>query len=319
MRKMSEITISLVIPCFNEQDSIALFLESSEQCAKQHNLKFEYIFINDGSVDNTLQVLLEQQKHTHGVQIIDLTRNFGKEAALTAGLDNATGEVIIPMDVDGQDPIEVVVEMLKHWENGSNHVIAIRNDRTTESFFKRTSAKLFYKLFNRLSDGSIPENGGDFRLISKDVLKHILSLREANRFMKGILSWPSAPDTRVEFVRPLRAQGNAQQGLRKLIALAFNGLLSFSSWPLRIWGIVGLVISAVSGCYGIIIIMKTLILGRDTPGYASLMITVLFLGGIQLITLSIIGEYVARVFLEVKKRPLYLINNIYAKQESHEN
>ena len=317
VRKMSNITISLVIPCLNEQDNIASFLESADQCAQKFRLNIEYIFINDGSTDQTQPVLLEQQTRYPHIKIIDLTRNFGKEAALTAGLDHATGDVIVPIDADGQDPIDVVIKMLERWQNGANHVIAIRNDRQSESLFKRASAKLFYKLFNKLSDGAIPENGGDFRLITKDVLNHILTLRETNRFMKGILSWPCAPDATIEFTRPSRAGGNAQQSLRKLLALAFNGLLSFSSWPLRIWGIIGLCISAVSGGYGIIIIVKTSILGRDTPGYASLMATMLFLGGIQLITLSILGEYVSRVFLEVKNRPLYLINKIYTKNESN--
>lgn len=304
--------ISLIIPCYNEQSNIIPFTTTISRLAEQHNINFELLFINDGSTDRTLDNLIKAQADNKAIKIINFTRNFGKEAATTAGLDQASGDAIIPIDVDGQDPAETIVQMLEKWRAGAKHVIAIRKSRSKDSWSKRLTAAMFYKIFNKVSECKIPENAGDFRLLDRSLVEHIKTLRESNRFMRGILNWVSSPDAIVYFEREARAADAASFKTKKLFSLAIKGLLSFSSWPLRVWGIIGMIISAISGIYGIILIARVLIHGRDTPGYTSLMVTILFLGGIQLLSLSIVGEYISRVFIEVKKRPLYLIDKIYS-------
>lgn len=304
-------TITLICPCYNEEAVIELFFNKITNILDKIDLSYEIIFINDGSQDSTLIKLKNLKELYTTIKIINLSRNFGKESALTAGLDNALGEVIIPIDVDFQDPPELVEELIKEWQNGFDIVLAKRKDRTSDSFLKAFSAKYFYKFHNKISDVSIPENVGDFRLITKKVLEAIKQLPENQRFMKGIFSWVGFKTTTIEYKREVRKAGESSFNGWKLWNFAIDGITSFSTLPLRIWMYIGIVISFLSLIYGVIIIAKTLFFGVDVPGYASLMVSILFLGGIQLISIGVLGEYIGRIYLEAKKRPPYIIESIY--------
>ncbi len=245
------------------------------------------------------------------MRIIHLSRNFGKEAALTAGLDCAKGDVIIPIDADLQDPPELIEQFIAKWKEGYDVVLAKRIDRKSDSLAKRYTANLFYKFHNTISPTNIPDNVGDYRLISKKVLKAIQRLPENQRFMKGIFAWVGFKTTTIEYVRESRKAGQTSFGAWKLWNFALEGITSFSTVPLRIWFYVGIGISFLSLLFGSIIILKTLLYGIDLPGYASLLTTMLFLGGIQLMGIGILGEYIGRLYQESKRRPIYIIENEY--------
>ncbi len=303
--------ISIVCPCFNEEEVIELFMKEINAVLNEINRSFEIIFINDGSQDDTMDRLLFAQKTYKNVRIINLSRNFGKEAALTAGLDNAKGEVIIPIDVDLQDPPEIIKDFILHWEKGNDVVLAKRIDRSTDSFAKRLSANIFYKFHNKIAESPIPENVGDYRLISRKVLKALQQLPESERFMKGLFAWVGFKTAVVEYKRDTRKAGNTTFNGWKLWNLAVEGITSFSTLPLKIWLYIGIVISFFSFTYGSLILLKTIFLGIDVPGYASTMTTILFLGGIQLIGIGILGEYIGRIYMESKRRPTYIIEAEY--------
>ena len=304
-------TISLVCPCFNEEEVIEIFMKEIEVVLNEINRSFEIIFINDGSQDHTMDRLLSVKKKYKNIRIINLSRNFGKEAALTAGLDNAQGDVIIPIDVDLQDPPELIKDFIFHWEKGNDVVLAKRLDRSTDSFAKRFSANLFYKFHNKISDVAIPQNVGDYRLITRKVLKSLQLLPENQRFMKGIFAWVGFKTAVVEYKRDARRAGNTSFNGWKLWNLALEGITSFGAWPLKVWFYIGVVISFLSFIYGSLIILKTIFLGIDAPGYASTMTTILFLGGVQLIGIGILGEYIGRIYMESKRRPTYIVEAEY--------
>lgn len=303
--------ISIICPCYNEEDVVNIFLERIETILRDIGKFYEIIFINDGSKDNTLNVLIELKKNYKNIRIINLSRNFGKEAALTAGLDYANGEVIIPIDVDLQDPPELIKDFIKKWEEGYDVVLAKRVDRTVDNFTKRISANLFYVFHNKIADVKIPNNVGDYRLFTKKVLDAIKKLPENQRFMKGIFSWVGFKTATIEYIREKREAGTTSFNAWKLWNFAIEGITSFSTIPLKIWLYVGLIISLLSFLYGSIIIIKTLIFGIDLPGYASLLSVVLFLGGIQLMGIGILGEYIGRIYSESKRRPVYIVENEY--------
>jgi len=315
-RNINAILVSLVIPVMNEQASVGVFLKTVHEIFQQHNINVEYIFVNDGSKDNTLPLLL-QLKELYPLVVVDFARNFGKEAALTAGLQHARGDVVIPIDVDLQHLPRLMLEMLERWQQGVNHVIAIRQTRKEDSWFKRVTSTWFYKFFNFCSSCEIPAHGGDFRLLDWSIVNHLLSLKENNRFMKGLFAWVGGEADFIYFDCEKRAAGSTSFNLVKLIRLAWNGIASFSTFPLRVWGYLGVGISMISFLYALWSIIKVVIFGRDVPGYASLMVGILFLGGVQLISISVLGEYIGKVFLEVKRRPLYLISKIY-KSDAHD-
>ncbi|MCK5536628.1 MAG: glycosyltransferase family 2 protein [Bacteroidales bacterium] len=304
-------TISIICPCYNEEDVVDLFLEEINMVLNDIGKTFEIIFINDGSKDGTLDTLIQAKKKYKSIRIINLSRNFGKEAALTAGLNEARGEVIIPIDVDLQDPPEVIKDFIFHWEKGSDVVLAKRVDRSTDSFSKRMSAKLFYKFNNKISKVKIPENVGDYRLITRKVLKALQQLPESERFMKGLFAWVGFKTSVVEYKRDARIAGDTNFSGWKLWNLALEGITSFSTFPLKIWLYMGVVVSFISFLYGSVIIFKTIILGIDIPGYASTMTVILFLGGIQLIGIGVLGEYIGRIYMESKRRPTYIIEDEY--------
>nr|WP_314747649.1 glycosyltransferase family 2 protein [uncultured Campylobacter sp.] len=308
---MNNPTISIIAPCYNEEETIEPFLRRIEEILTQINEPYEIVFINDGSKDNTLNVLLNAKQNFKNIRIINFSRNFGKEAALTAGLDKARGEAAIPIDVDLQDPPELIKELVARWREGCDVVLAKRADRTSDSFAKRVSADLFYKLNGKISNVDIPNNVGDFRLMSKRVVEALKQLPENQRFMKGLFAWVGFKTVAIEYVREKREAGQSSFNGWKLWNFALDGITSFSTLPLRIWLYIGALVSFLSFLYGSFIILKTLIFGVDLPGYASLAVIMLFLGGIQLIGIGILGEYIGRIYSESKRRPSYIIEGEY--------
>lgn len=299
--------ISLVVPVFNEEDTIPIFYKTVREfeALKEHDV--EIVFINDGSKDSTEAIINALALSDSRVKALSFTRNFGKEPALFAGLDNATGDAVIPIDVDLQDPIEVIPHLIEKWKSGADMVLAKRTDRSTDGHLKRKSAEMFYKLHNKISNPKIEENVGDFRLMSREVVEHIKLLPERNLFMKGILSWVGGRTDVVEYARAERVAGDSKFNGWKLWNLALEGITSFSTFPLRIWTYIGLGVSAFAFLYAAWMIVDKLIWGNPVPGYPSLMTAILFLGGVQLIGIGVLGEYIGRIYMEVKKRPRYIL------------
>jgi glycosyltransferase involved in cell wall biosynthesis len=303
--------ISIVAPAYNEEENIYPFYERVKKVLDEITDNWEIVCVNDGSKDKTLDILVELNSKDNRVKVIDLSRNFGKEIALTAGLDNCKGDLIIPIDIDLQDPPELIPDMIKLWEKGNNVVYATRIKREGESFFKKLTAYMFYKFINKITSINIPRNTGDFRLIDRKVLDSLKELRETHRFMKGLFSWVGFNQVSLPYVREKRFAGNTKFNYWKLWNFAIEGITSFSIAPLKFATYFGFFVSLLSVIFAIYIISKTLIYGSDVPGYPSLMVTILFLGGIQLITIGLIGEYVGRIYNEVKKRPLYFLKKKY--------
>lgn len=309
---VSRVDLSIVVPCYNEEAVIPIFLTTIEPILKSLDLSYELVFVNDGSRDNTLGVLQQAKSDYPEIRIINFSRNFGKEAALSAGIDFAEGKALIPMDVDLQDPPELIPEMVRIWrEDGIDVVLAKRTDRSKDSFFKRWSANIFYRLNNMISVNRIPENVGDFRLVSRRCVEAIKLMGETQRFMKGIFAWVGFKTHTIEYQRDERQAGQTSFNAWKLWNLALEGITSFSTAPLRVWLYVGLVAWCLSILYGSWIILRTLIYGVDLPGYASMFTAILFLGSTQLIVLGVIGEYIGRIYLESKGRPLYIVEDEY--------
>lgn len=310
-RRPADPLLSLVVPVFNEEESIDLFLDTVAPLMERDGFRFEIVFVNDGSRDNTLAHLLDRGAIDRRVRIVNLSRNFGKEAALTAGIDHARGDVIVPMDIDLQDPPELIEPFMARWREGYDIVYGVRTQRASDTAAKRLSANWFYRVFNTMSPVRIPENVGDFRLVDRRAVQVLRQLPERNRFMKGLFAWVGFNAVGVPYERPRRAAGSSKFNLWRLWNFALDGVVSFSTAPLRAWFYVGVVIAAVAVLYALFIVTRVLIFGIDTPGYASLLIAVLLMGAIQLLSLGIIGEYLGRLFLEVKSRPIYVIEGIY--------
>ncbi|WP_374089697.1 glycosyltransferase family 2 protein [Methylomicrobium lacus] len=272
--------------------------------------EIEIICINDGSTDQTLQKLIAQKnaapKHL-SIRIIDFSRNFGKEAALTAGVEHARGDAVIPIDTDLQDPPELINALIAKWKEGYEVVLAKRCDRTSDTWLKRKTAKWFYRLHNSISHPPIPEDVGDFRLLSRAAVDALKKLPERERFMKGLFTWVGFKTAKIEYVRLSRKAGDTKFPWLKLWNFALDGITSFSTVPLRIWSYLGFFISLFSFAYGSAIIVRTLVQGVDIPGYASLIVIILFLGGLQLVGIGVLGEYLGRIYMETKNRPIYII------------
>ncbi|CAN7230649.1 glycosyltransferase family 2 protein [Mesorhizobium amorphae] len=307
-------TVALIVPVHNEEAAIAPFLAAVRENIdplKDAGVAFEFIFINDGSSDATLERLIEAQRTDRRIQVIDLSRNFGKEAALTAGLDCCDADAAIPMDVDLQDPPHVIPLLVEKWREGFEVVLAKRANRSSDSFLKQRSASMFYRVHNWIAQQKIPHDVGDFRLIDRQVIEALRSLPERRRFMKGLFAWVGFRTATVEYKRDQRIAGQSKFSGWRLWNFALEGITSFSTAPLEIWTYVGATISALSFLYGLLIIAKTLAFGIDVPGYASLLVSVLFLGGIQLLGIGIIGQYLGRVYAEIKQRPIYIVRRTY--------
>ncbi len=303
--------ISIVCPFYNEHEVIDEFFRRLIPVLEATGEAFEIVCVNDGSRDDTLPGLLAAQKSNPGVRIVDLSRNFGKEAALTAGIDHARGDAVIPIDADLQDPPELIPRLIEKWREGFEVVLARRANRSTDGWLKAFTARCFYRVHNRLASPRIPEDVGDFRLMDRCVVESIRSLPERHRFMKGIFAWVGFKTACVDYVREARAAGASKFSGWRLWNLALEGITSFSTVPLRIWTYLGLAVAGLSFIYGAYIIVRTLVHGADMPGYASLFVAITFLGGLQLIGLGVIGEYLGRMYTETKQRPLYLVRRIH--------
>lgn len=299
--------ISLVVPVFNEEEAIPIFYKTVRENEELKKHEVEIIFINDGSKDSTESIINALAIADSLVKPLSFTRNFGKEPALFAGLDHATGDAVIPIDVDLQDPIDVIPVLIEKWQEGADVVLAKRTDRSTDGWLKRKTAEWFYKLHNKISTPKIEENVGDFRLMSRETVENIKLLPERNLFMKGILSWVGGNVDIVEYTRAERSAGESKFNGWKLWNLALEGITSFSTFPLRMWTYIGLFVAALSFVYGGWMITDKLIWGNPVPGYPSLLVSILFLGGIQLIGIGVLGEYIGRIYTESKKRPKYIL------------
>lgn len=300
--------ITIVVPVMNEEESISHFLSEFCRQTGDADADFDFLFIDDGSTDRTLDILQQEHAKDPRVNFIKLSRNFGKEAAMTAGIDRVSTDAAIIMDVDLQDPPSIIPEMVRLWQSGYDTVFGMRVSRKEDTKAKRMTAQMFYKLFNASTHVSIPQDVGDFRLISRRVIDALKLLPERNRFMKGLFAWPGYSSIGVPYERPSRALGSTKFNFWKLWNFALDGITSFSTWPLRIWTYVGGTVAAVSLLYMLFIIVKTLLFGADWPGYASIMSAVLFLGSLQLISIGILGEYIGRMYMEAKQRPPYIID-----------
>ncbi len=300
--------LSIITPMHNEAAGIEFYFDKLIPILNSTGLLWEIIVIDDGSSDTTFAKLADKSNLDTHIKVIKFSRNFGKEAALTAGIDFASGEAVIPLDADLQDPPELIPQLIEKWQEGYDVVLAKRAKRAEDSWFKRSTAKFFYQLMRKISHVEIPPNVGDYRLISRKVINVIKKMPERVRFMKGILSWPGFKTTAIFYERPQRIAGHSSFNVSKLIKLALDGIFSFSDFPLRIWTLIGISISILSFTYALIIIFKTLLLGIKVPGYASLITIILFMGGIQLVSLGVMGEYISRIYLETKQRPIYCID-----------
>lgn len=301
--------LSAVVPFLNEAENLPTLIHELDQVLSELHIRFELILVDDGSRDPSLHIArteLKKRPYLDAI-ILSLSRNFGKEAALTAGLEACRGDIVVPLDADLQDPPELIGEMLEKWREGFDVVYAVRKRRMGESRTKRFTAYGFYRLMGQLSSTSIPADTGDFRLMDRHVVEALLQLPERSRFMKGLFAWVGFRQTAITYERKPRKSGKTSWNYWKLWNFAIDGITSFSRAPLQVWSYAGLVIAILSLAYGGWMIVHTLLGGVDLPGYASLMTAILFLGGIQLLGLGVLGEYLGRIFEEVKGRPLYIV------------
>ena len=310
--------ISLIVPVYNEAEAIDAFLDAVAPEMARTGLRFETIFVNDGSTDGTLALLLALASERDGLCVVNLSRNFGKEAAMTAGLDIAQGDAAVLMDVDLQDPPELLAIFVARWREGYDVVYGLRQSRDGDGRLKVLTAGMFYAAFNRMSATPIPHNVGDFRLIDRQVIAALRLLPERGRFMKGLFAWVGFPSVAVPYVRPPRKLGTTKWNYWRLWNFALDGIVSFSTAPLRIWTYFGAVVALGAVAYAAFIALHTLLMGADVPGYASLIIVVLFSTAANLISLGMIGEYVSRLFVETKQRPIYLLEGIYPHPDTGE-
>ncbi len=310
---MNAVELSLVIPVKDEEEAIDAFvarvvpiLEALDDPAAR---SFEILFIDDGSSDRTLDRIRAANAADPRIRALSLSRNFGKEAALSAGLDHARGLAVIPIDVDLQDPPDVIAPMIAKWRAGFDVVYGVRDNRRSDSLPKRLTADLYYRAHNWLSSDKIPEHAGDFRLLDRRVVEVIKSMPERNRFMKGLFAWAGFKSAAVSYHREERTVGTTKFNYWRLWTLAVDGITSASTVPLRVWSYLGGAVALFALGYAIFIVIRTLTSGIEVPGYASMMVAVLFLGGLQLFSLGVLGEYVGRILTEVKHRPLYVVRD----------
>lgn len=300
--------LSVILPVFNEASVLPALRARLEPAVQTCTQDYELIFVNDGSADGTLSVLKTWAGQDKRIKIISLSRNFGKEAALTAGLTAATGDGIAVLDADLQDPPEVLPQLWEKFQQGFDNVYGVRKDRRADSWLKRVSAGTFYKVYNRLADTPIPYNAGDCRLLSRRAVEAVLALPERERFMKGLFSWAGFKSVGVPFVREKRGAGRTKWNYWKLWNFALNGLTASTTLPLKLWTYFGLFVSLGAFLYAGWAAYKKIVFGNPVSGWTSLMVAILFFSGVQLITLGVIGEYLSRIFNEVKQRPIYWID-----------
>lgn len=308
-------TITILIPCFNEENSLDRLYERlnaiKSACTKY---KYEILLIDDGSKDRTLDKMRELHAKDSTVSYLRLSRNFGKENAMLAGLDYAEGDAVILMDADLQDPPELIPQMIAEWEKGYDDVYARRRSRAGETWLKKATAHWYYRILQKFADIDIPADVGDFRLLDRQAVDALRSLRERQRYTKGLFSWIGYNKKELLFDRDPRVAGNSKMSFLKLTSLAIDGITSFSVAPLRLASVLGLLISSIAFVYLLFVVIKTLLLGDPVAGYPSMISIILFMGGIQLVVLGIIGEYIGRIFYEAKRRPDYLVSEYNGKK-----
>ncbi len=309
------VRLSVVIPFYNEGANVDALFDRLVPVLDRLDAEWEVVCVNDGSRDDTLDRLLDVHDRDPRVKVVDLSRNFGKELALSAGLGHVTGDAVVPMDADLQHPPELLPQFLAKWREGYDVVVAVRNARVGQSMKHRLFARAFYWIFDNLSEVKLPREVGDFRLMDRRVVEVINRMPERTRFMKGIFAWVGFRQASIPYEQGERAGGDTKWGFVKLLRLSFDGLTAFSTFPLRVWSLVGMAVSGFAFVYILIRVIRTLLHGIDVPGYESLLAAVLFLGGVQLITLGILGDYLGRVFNEVKGRPLYIVRSAHGFED----
>jgi len=306
--------ISIIVPLYNESEAVEAFYNTL--CGVLDDIievDFEIICIDDGSNDDTLIKLISITQKDKRFNVVELSRNFGKEAALTAGIDVATGDAVIPIDADLQDPPELIIKMIEEWRKGAEIVLARRIDRSSDSFLKQKTAMYFYRFHNYMSSIKIPENVGDFRLIDRVAVDALKQLPEQHRFMKGLFSWIGFKTVTLDYTRNPRVSGNTKFSGWKLWNFALEGITSFSAAPLKLWTYIGTLGALITFVYGLAIVLRTIIYGIELPGYASLLVSILFFGSLQLISVGMLGEYIGRIYMETKHRPIYIIRKRHQK------
>ena len=323
-RPEESLTLSVVVPAYNEEEVIEVFHDRLSAVLDSMSFRSEVVYVNDGSRDATLKTICRLKESDSRVALVDLSRNFGKEIALTAGIDHAKGDAVVVIDADLQDPPELIPRMVELWlAEGVEVVYAQRTVRAGETWLKTATAEIFYKLMIRIGEVPIPSNTGDFRLLSRRAVEGIKSLRERHRFMKGLFAWVGFSQVALPYDRDPRFAGETKWNYWKLWNFALEGITSATTAPLRFSSYLGLVIAILSFLAGAWVVLKTLLFGDSVQGWPSLMVVVLFLGGVQLIVLGILGEYLGRLFNESKGRPLYLLNGYapseLALEDGHDN
>ena len=300
--------ISIIVSVYNEEDSLDIFFKTIRQTMEQKkDYLYEIVCVDDGSTDDTFQLLQKYAQDDFRIKVLKFSRNFGKEYGLMAGLKYCAGRAAVPIDVDLQDPPELILQFIEKWEDGYDMVYGIRNDRASDTWLKRLTAKLFYKTYNLMTRSPIPYNAGDYRLIDRKIIDTILELSERNIFMKGIFGWTGFKSCGIKYVRQKRIAGVSKWNYWKLWNFALDGITASTTLPLRIWTYLGSMLSFLGLLYALYIIIRTITYGADVPGYASLLVFILLVGGVQMIILGILGEYIGRNFIEVKRRPLYIV------------
>ncbi len=306
--------ISILIPAYNEQAVLEkLFVRLTRLANDIKNYEFEFLFVNDGSKDETLNIIKDYAEKDDRVAYVSFSRNFGKEIAMIAGFDHVTGDATVVIDADLQDPPELIPQMIKFWEEGYDDVYAKRKSREGESWFKKITSKVYYRLLEQVSRVPIQKDTGDFRLLDRRAVEALKQFRESQRYTKGMFSWIGFNKKEILYDRDERVAGTTKWNYRKLTDFAIDGITSFTTAPLRISTYVGFIVSLIAFVYLVVLIVRTLLFGTDLGGYPSTMAVILFLGGVQLLSLGIIGEYIGRIFNETKQRPLYLVQEYHAR------
>lgn len=301
-------TISILIPLYNETDNLIPLYKRISDALKEENIKYEIIFVNDGSNDNSLEILERLHHRDYRVKIISFTRNFGHQIALSAGIDFSVGNAVIMMDADLQHPPELIPKMIRLWKTDYEIVNCIRQENKDVNKFKKYSSDFFYKFFNKISQSSLPGGSSDFRLIDQKVVNTIKNLKERSRFLRGLIYWTGYNHINISYKVPKRQFGKSKYSIIKMIKLAINGITSFSTFPLRISTYIGISVTVLSFIYAVYAILMRIFSNKTITGWTSLLVTILFLGGIQLLSIGVIGEYISKIFQETKQRPLYIIH-----------
>ena len=311
--------ISIIVPTYNEEESLPFFLERLKELTdKIENYEFEFLFVNDGSKDKSLEIIKEQRKKDNRISYIDFSRNFGKEIAMIAGMDYATGDAVIFMDADLQDPPELIIDFIKYWEQGYDDVYAKRKSRKGETFFKKFTSKMYYKVLQKLAGMEIQKDTGDFRLLDRRCVNALKKLRESQRCTKSMFSWIGYNKKEVLYDREPRVAGKTKWNYKKLIDLAIDGITSFTTSPLRLATYISIPTFIMLGIYAIYVIIKSFVIKEPIQAFQAIILLILFFSGIQILLFGIIGEYLGRIFLESKNRPLYLVNEYNEVKENNE-